>query len=114
MKIEISENENAALTLLKNCGVPILEAAQLTCTALKTGHGKIKRTLRCLQEGEKALQLQEKTVTFEKAVKAEVKSLSQRLASYKRPMNVFVIDEPMPRTATRKVKRNEVKKLVTK
>lgn len=62
-----------------------------------------KLTAECKNEGE-----------IEKAVKAEVKSLSQRLASYKRPMNVFVIDEPMPRTATRKVKRNEVKKLVTK
>ena len=78
MKIEISENENAALTLLKNCGVPILEAAQLTCTALKTGHGKIKRTLRCLQEGEKALQQQEKTVTFEKAVKAALEARKDR------------------------------------
>ena len=68
MKIEISENESAALALLKSSGVPILEAAQLTCTALKIGRGKVKRALRCLTEGEKALKQQEHTVSFEKAV----------------------------------------------
>ncbi len=51
---------------------------------------------------------------IEKAVKAEVKVLSQKLASYKRPMTVFVVDEPMPRTATRKIKKNVVKQLLTK
>jgi len=31
------------------------------------------------------------------------------LASYKRPVNIVVRKEPLPRTATRKVKRNVVK-----
>ena len=51
---------------------------------------------------------------IEQEVKAEVKHLSQRLAAYKRPLNIFVTEEPMPRTATRKIKRNEVKKIVLK
>jgi len=51
---------------------------------------------------------------LEKAVKAEVKLLSQRLASYKRPLTVFIVDEPMPRTAKKSIKRNEVKKIVLK
>ncbi len=42
-------------------------------------------------------------------VKKEVKTLSQRLSSYKRPVNVYMSKEPLPRTATTKVKRNEVK-----
>ena len=39
----------------------------------------------------------------------EVKHLSIQLAPYKRPVNIVVRKEPLPRTATRKVKRNVVK-----
>jgi long-chain acyl-CoA synthetase len=39
----------------------------------------------------------------------EVKELAVRLAPYKRPVNIVVRKEPLPRTATRKVKRNVVK-----
>ncbi|MDD3594504.1 MAG: AMP-binding protein [Candidatus Gastranaerophilales bacterium] len=49
---------------------------------------------------------------LENIIKAEVKKLSQRLAAYKRPVNIITADAPMPRTATRKIKRNEVKKLL--
>jgi long-chain acyl-CoA synthetase len=48
---------------------------------------------------------------LEAAVRAEVKQLSQKLASYKRPNTIVVSKELMPRTATRKIKRNEVKKI---
>lgn len=39
----------------------------------------------------------------------EVKRLSVQLAPYKRPVNIVVRKKPLPRTATRKVKRNVVK-----
>lgn len=39
----------------------------------------------------------------------EVKNLAVKLAPYKRPVNIVVRKEPLPRTATRKVKRNVVK-----
>ncbi|MCM1339468.1 MAG: AMP-binding protein, partial [Muribaculaceae bacterium] len=39
----------------------------------------------------------------------EVKNLSIKLAPYKRPVNIVVRKEPLPRTSTRKVKRNIVK-----
>ena len=39
----------------------------------------------------------------------EVKSLAVQLAPYKRPVNIVIRREPLPRTATRKVKRNVVK-----
>lgn len=47
-----------------------------------------------------------------KKVREEVKTLSSRLASYKRPVNIIVNKEPLPKTTTRKIKRKEVKELV--
>ncbi len=46
-------------------------------------------------------------------VRADIKTLSQQLTQYKRPSSVTVLRDPLPRTTTRKVKRNDVKKLVT-
>ena len=48
----------------------------------------------------------------EKMIKADVKLLSNQLTQYKRPSNVIIVREPLPRTTTRKVKRLEVKKLI--
>lgn len=45
-------------------------------------------------------------------VREEVKYLSNQLAPYKRPINIIISKNPLPKTATRKVKRNEVKELV--
>ena len=42
----------------------------------------------------------------------EVKTLSKNLAPYKRPVNITVLNQALPRTATRKIKRREVKELV--
>jgi acyl-coenzyme A synthetase/AMP-(fatty) acid ligase len=39
--------------------------------------------------------------------------MAMKLTAYKRPVNVIVHKEALPRTATNKVKRKEVKKLVT-
>ena len=50
--------------------------------------------------------------TIEKLCKDEVKRLSVQLTPYKRPINIVVSKEPLPRTTTRKVKRKEVKELV--
>ena len=50
--------------------------------------------------------------TVEKLVREEVKRLSLQLTSYKRPINVTVHKDPLPKTTTRKVKRKEVKELV--
>ncbi len=46
---------------------------------------------------------------LEKYIGQEVKELSKQLAPYKRPVNIVVRKEPLPRTSTRKVKRNVVK-----
>jgi long-chain acyl-CoA synthetase len=50
---------------------------------------------------------------LEAAVVNEVKFLSGRLAPYKRPIKIIVRSENLPRTTTRKLKRNEIKKLLT-
>jgi long-chain acyl-CoA synthetase len=46
---------------------------------------------------------------LEKVIKKEVKEYSQRLSSYKRPTTIVVSKEALPRTATKKVKRKEIK-----
>lgn len=48
---------------------------------------------------------------IEDEIKKEIKTLSMKLSSYKRPKNVLISKETFPRTSTRKVKRNDVKKM---
>ena len=50
--------------------------------------------------------------TIEKIINDEVKLLSQKLTQYKRPNLIFITKTPLPRTTTRKIKRNEVKELL--
>lgn len=50
---------------------------------------------------------------IENLIKSEVKKLSLYLTAYKRPVNIIINREPLPRTATNKIKRNKVKGLVT-
>ena len=52
-------------------------------------------------------------IDCEKIIRNEVKILSAKLAAYKRPTNVFVVKNPLPRTTTKKVKRNILKEIVT-
>lgn len=49
-----------------------------------------------------------------KIVRAEVKTLSLKLSQFKRPTNVVLSRDLLERTATSKIKRKEVKKLVEK
>lgn len=49
---------------------------------------------------------------LEKEVREEVKRLSKNLAPYKRPLNITVLNQALPRTATNKIKRREVKELL--
>ncbi len=49
---------------------------------------------------------------IERMIKLDVKSLSTNLASYKRPTNIIISKEPLPKTTTRKVKRKDVRSLI--
>lgn len=46
-------------------------------------------------------------------IRLEVKNLSLKLTGYKRPNNIIVVNEPLPKTTTRKVKRKDVKALIS-
>ena len=46
---------------------------------------------------------------LEKEIIKEVKEYSKRLSNFKRPTSIIVSKEPLPRTATKKVKRKEIK-----
>lgn len=48
----------------------------------------------------------------DRMIKLDVKSLSTQLAQYKRPTNVIISKEELPKTTTRKVKRKEVRELI--
>ena len=50
--------------------------------------------------------------TLDKLMKDEVKRLSQRLTPYKRPINISVVNGPLPRTKKATVQRNKVKELI--
>lgn len=50
--------------------------------------------------------------TLNKIVRDEVKNLSNRLAPYKRPINIIIHKKELPKTTTRKIKRRDVKELV--
>lgn len=68
----ITETEWAALVVLRSTGVGVLEAALVAKEALEKGRGRVRRARRCLELGEEQLHLQEKTVTFTKAVETAI------------------------------------------
>ena len=51
---------------------------------------------------------------LEQIIRNEVKQLSQQLSVFKRPAKVIVSKENLPRTATSKIKRREVKAMIEK
>ena len=46
--------------------------------------------------------------TVKNLVIADIKKLSQKLSQFKRPTNIIVSREELPKTATKKVKRKQV------
>ena len=72
------EADNAALEILRSTGADVLEAALVARTAMEAARGKVKRALKCIIAGAEALRLQEKTVTFEKAVEAALEARKGR------------------------------------
>ena len=51
---------------------------------------------------------------LEKLARAEIKELSQKISSYKRPTVVIVSSDALPRTPLNKIKRKDVKEIYNK
>ena len=87
MKVNSNMNaELAAIEVLRQTGVDVLEAALIAKSALEAGRGRVKRTLECISAGEKTLKLREKTVSFERAV---MEALEERKDRRKRTLTDF-------------------------
>ena len=70
--------ELAALEILRQTGVDIVEAALVAKSALEAGRGRTKRAYACISAGAATLQAREKTVTFERAVSAAIEERRER------------------------------------
>ena len=78
MTPDITEEEYAAIIILRSTGISAIEAALIAKEALKKGRGRVQRARKCLTLGEAELQKQEKTVTFRKAVEEALKKRQER------------------------------------
>lgn len=74
MNTAITEQEHAALAVLRSTGIDVLEAALVAKEALSLSHGRVRRARQCLQLGQEQLRLQEHTVTFRKAVETALEA----------------------------------------
>ncbi len=77
-QVSETSEETAALALLRSTKLPLLEAAQVACAAVRAGRGKMKRALRCIEAGEEELKRREHTVSFDKAVEAAQEARKHR------------------------------------
>ena len=82
----VTTAEVAALEVLRETGVDILEAALIAKTALEAGRGRVKRAVECITTGVETLRSREKTVTFERAV---LEVLEERKDRRKRTLTDF-------------------------
>ena len=87
MKTNSSINEElAAIEVLRQTGVNVVEAALIAKTALEAGRGRVKRAVECITTGVETLRSREKTVTFERAV---LEALEERKDRRKRTLTDF-------------------------
>ena len=85
-KRTIKNEELAAIEVLRQTGVNVVEAAFVAKTALEAGRGRVKRAVECITTGAEALRSREKTVTFERAV---LEALEERKDRRKRTLTDF-------------------------
>ena len=67
MKHEITEEEYAALVILRGTGLDVVQVAMLAREALAANRGRVARVRKCLALGAQELQRQERTVSFRRA-----------------------------------------------
>ena len=74
----VTSADVAALEVLRETGVDILEAAFVAKSALEAGRGRVKRAVECITTGAETLRSQERTVSFESAVMAALEDRKDR------------------------------------
>lgn len=67
MQHNITEQEYAAVVILRETGVGVLDAAILVRDTLQQVHGGIKRARKCLHLGKQELRRQSRTISFSRA-----------------------------------------------
>ena len=72
------KTELAAVEVLRQTGVDVLEAALVAKAALEAGRGRVKRAMACIAAGEEELRRREKTVTFARAVEEALEAREDR------------------------------------
>lgn len=78
MKIELTEEEMAALVVLRSAGEDLVASAIIAKEAMEAGHGRIRRARRCIAAGVEALKKEKRTVSFERAVEAALEVRRER------------------------------------
>lgn len=78
MKIELTEEEMAALVVLRSAGEDLVASAIIAKEAMEAGHGRIRRARRCIAAGVEALKKEKRTVSFESAVEAALEVRRER------------------------------------
>ena len=72
------QTELAAIEVLRQTGVDVLEAALVAKRALEAGRGRVRRAMACIAAGEEELRRREKTVTFARAVEEALEARKDR------------------------------------
>ena len=86
----VTREELAALELLKSTGVPILEAAQVACAAVRAAEGRVDKALSSIQLGAEELKKREHTVTLSVAAWASVEARKDLRPTTRRDLRHFV------------------------
>ena len=72
------KTELAAVEVLRQTGVDVLEAALVAKRALEAGRGRVRRAMACIAAGEEELRRREKTITFARAVEEALEARKDR------------------------------------
>ena len=86
----MTSEELAALELLKSTGLPILEAAQVACAAMRAADGSMDKALRAIQLGADELVKREHTVSLREAAWASVDARKDLRPTSRRDLRHFV------------------------
>ena len=86
----VTSEELAALELLKSTGLPILEAAQVACAAMRAADGSMDKALRTIQLGSDELAKREHTVSLSVAAWASVEARKDLRPTTRRDLRHFV------------------------